>query len=136
MVAKDSEIKSRGCIFSGVLGLTFLETLIMTFIVGSSAFDFITEPPLKLVPLIGYILIFVFCAYSLYANIGTFKMKKKAAIGLLVTLVVFLLFLVYEVVSLKPETVEQKAGVGWGILFILLYFVCIVLVGLNLKKMD
>ena len=54
MVAKDSEIKSRGCIFSGVLGLTFLETLIMTFIVGSSAFDFITEPPLKLVPLIGY----------------------------------------------------------------------------------
>lgn len=48
---------------------------------GSSAFVSITEPPLKLVPLIGNFLIIVFCVYSLYANIGTFKMKKKAAIA-------------------------------------------------------
>ena len=137
MVTEDSENKkSRGCIFIGVLGLTFLETLMMAFYMGSSVFVSITEPPLKLVPLIGNILIIAFCVYSLYAYIGTFKMKKKAAIGLLLTQVVFLLFLIYVAFSLKPETVEQKVGVGWCVLFILLYLVCIVFVGINLKKMD
>ena len=137
MVTKDSESKnSRSCIFTGVLSLTFLETLFMAFFISSSVFASITEPPLKIVPLIGDILILAFCVYSLYTYIGTFKMKKKAAIGLLVTQVVFLFFLIYLSFSLKPETVEQKVGVGWCVLFILLYLVCIVFVGLNLKKMN
>ena len=127
---------SRGCMLTGVLILALLQALFVALFSGLGAASYISEPKAQIIPLIGSIIFFVISVYSIYANIGTFKMKRKAAIGLLVTLGVFLLFYLYVLFSQKPETDEQKAGAGWCILFILVNFVCMAFIGLNFKKMK
>lgn len=128
----------RGCLLTGVL---------VTLLLGMSTIAIIMGALLCTTTLEGYkfgetLAIFVVSVFAVFAIIGTFKMKKKAAISLLAVLAVSFVFC-FWVAFLSGNspfsgnlTEQQKSGVGWCIITCAYDVLCCVAIGLGLKKMK
>lgn len=121
-----------GCLLSGILVYCILEAILMNLVYGGNFIVNLQERSWLQNLLAGVMA--VVCLSSFYFIVISFMCKKAGMIGLLCILLLWSVMLLFTVVIPTPTSPESKAGAGWGLIFLILNVISIVIIALNLKR--
>lgn len=123
-----------GCLLTGTLICCLLEAIIMILFFGVDFIVHLAERSFIANLVSGLAALIVLA--SLYFIIISFWRRKIGPIGLMVELLIWSVLLLIMVVIPTPTTPEQKAGAFWGLVFLIVNLLFIVILGVGLKRFN
>ena len=127
--------KERGCMLTGALVLSMLGALFNAFI--SGAFT-IVNTPARMNQLDYWLSLVCFLAsvYAIFCCYNAFKMRKKAAFGLIAMAAVIAVDFLLEVFLLPPTNDAAKSGAGWMLIMVIGCILTSAVIAFYIKKME
>ena len=127
--------KERGCMLTGALVLSMLGALFNAFI--SGAFTIVNTPArMNQLEYWLSLVCFLASAYAIFCCYNAFKMRKKAAFGLIAMAAVIAVDFLLEVFLLPPTDDAAKSGAGWMLIMVIGCIFCGVVIAFHIKKME